>query len=1196
MEIESNFTTNQTNQHEASFRYLNILPENSTDACKNFSIKRSRYLNVPSRPQRKRVFICFAVIFFFFNFSLYAQEAVQNEETKAEETSIPEEEPEEAVSPLSYSERRRTEMEIRTSTLSELALWCRTLGLSESGTREVLSKRIREHFRLPEPSDQNRPNQKIITIESAQTTEYFSIGVIDEDYARLKGNVKISLKDGDDIHIIIADEILFNRTRNIITARGNVIYEKTSADTIETFRGVNITVNLDDWSSVFLDGSSEKKLDSDGTSYLFSGEVISRSGEDVTILSDARISSADNEEALWSIDASRLWLLPGSDFAIFNALLKVGEIPVLYLPFFYFPADELVFHPVLGYRSREGGFIQTTTYILGQPKASESETSSLTKIMGNSDDKEKELHGLFLRNTGKKAIDPNSLSLKVLMDYYVNLGAFAGIEFAMPKTGILNPLRLEIGAGFSRTITRFGNYYTPYYPNYDGTFDWNNSNLFSFSVPFRYRINLNSSLSGKYGSLSWDLPYYSDPYIDRDFKNRAESMDFFNMVQQGAVTEDPALARNEIGTYKWHISASLNPTFDYLSPVISKISISNIFSTLMFKPTQDEYIAKNKPDDPGRFFYAPDKLTIYSLSASITGTPLTIGGSAVQKPTEAADEKTENILSSIGEPIPPWKTQDNEDSENEKIVSENILTPPVYNHSVTLPGTRSAKFVIDYQLSPTSTTDLQFMGFNRWKTYDQVDWSEVQSIQTILQGRAVLNFRLDHTDGFYSNVVSFTGDGVWQDFTYLNEDAEAYLDSQGGTDPLKVEKARQQQYSRTNYHSIYSYNGTVRPFNKDPIFGQSSLQYSFRGTLVKSKKYDPNASPNSPELTPQWGTWAKEKTSEDILGLTSHQLAANLAANVMDKNQSISVSAALPPLDGSVNTNATFRFWISETNVNFRIEKPEISNEWLVKPINITETLRFSSKNTFIYFMVIDPEKNNDITSIRSTLTLHSFITEFTAAHTRKWVFETVSGNSTWVQKGEPALFPNNLTFSYNPAASNFELIKDRVNFRLNFRTSLKFNLMKYTESSFNLALGFTLSMPKFLDIEFSATSTNNVIWRYFKGVPGMENLTYMYIDGPQNNFFIDLFDSFNFFDDSKRRRSGFKMGALDIKAIHYLGDWTADLSVKIYPDQKTDTRGSGYPRYEIVTDISFMVTWIPISEIKTNFVHTGDTGKWEIK
>jgi len=1152
---------------------------------------------------RPKLCVTLRLIIFIFSFFvtpvLYAQDELREDlldkigEGSPEKIIESEIYEEQITDNLDSAARQRTEMEIRTSTLSELAVWCRSLGLSEGGTREDLSRRLREHFSLPEPRARNNDSRKLITIESAQITEYFTIGVIDEDYARLYGNVRISLRDGDDIHTINANEILFNRTRNIITARGQVEYEKISDDTTETFRGENITVNLDDWSSIFLDGYSERKLESDGTAYLFSGEVISRNKEEVTVLVDARITSAKNDEALWSINASRLWLLPGSDFAIFNAVLRVGEIPVLYLPFFYFPADELVFHPVVGYRSREGAFIQTTTYLIGQPKSNPAETSSLSRLMGNSDNKEKQLHGLFLRSTGKPRTDLNALNLKLMLDYYVNLGAYIGFELYVPRTGILNPMEFDIGIGISRTITMIGGNYTPYAPDFDGTFDWNRSNLFSISVPFRYRMKFNSSIGMRYGSVSWNLPFYSDPVIDKDFLNRAESMDFLNMIQQGSAADETTLTLSEIGTYHWQVNGNINPSLPFLAPFISRISISNISTTLAFRPIEDN---TKSTDNPGRFFYAPDKFTIYSFSGSVSGTPLNIGSAQTQtRPNTTPGREIDDPLRNIGIPISPW-TDDDEETQG-RIPSTETLVPPVLNQTFSLPRAGNLRFNIDYQITPTSTTELQFRsGYGHWKTYDQVNWGDIQSVLSSFGGNGSLNFRFDHSTGFFSNVVTLSGNSTWRDYLYLNEEAEAFRTPQrpeGDMDPNRVEEARRQLYSQTNYSSSYSYNGTVRPFSENPVFGQSNLQYTFRGTLVRSKKF---LDGDGPELTPQWGLWIKEKISEEIYGLNSHQLSTNIAASIMGKNQNITVSAALPPLDSLITTNATFRFWISETNINFRIERPEDAIEWVYKPIYITETLRFSNNfGTLSYYMVINPENDIEVTTIRTSLSIKNFRMEFSAANIAGYEFEfpTPTTPGGWIQVGEPALHPSSISFSYNHSFSNLELFNNNATLSLNISTALKFDLMRHTNSNFEISLGFVMDIPGILKLELSASSANNVIWRYFKGIPGFEYLTRMYEEGRQTNLFLDLLDSFNVFDGDKLRSTGFKMQRFNLAANHSLGDWTATFDVRLFPHLNTNVNPR---RYEITADITFLVQWTPISEIKTNIGYDGKLNRWAIK
>ncbi|GHU04354.1 hypothetical protein FACS1894147_09410 [Spirochaetia bacterium] len=563
-----------------------------------------------------------------------AQEGAQ--ETAVQEV-VQEEVETEAVPELS-PEEKILDMDIRTSTLLELAAWCRSLGLSEGGTRDELISRLRGHFKIPVAAAGTgvgtgaAGDAKVIMIESARSTEYFTLEVVDEEYARLVGDVVVRLKDGEAEHSIKAWEILFNRTRNIMTATGGVVYVKTEGDTVETFRGESITVNLDNWASIFLDGVSEHSIADNQTTYRFSGTVISRSDEEVTVLTQATITNASNEEAYWSLTASKLWLLPGSDWAFVNAVLKVGEIPVLYIPVFYYPADEIIFHPVLGYESRRGNFVQTTTYILGRPKSTGASENSLTKIMGSGANMEKEREGIFLRSTGKKARDSNETRLSVLGDIYANLGAYLGTELALPAKGIFGATELSVGLGFTRDVVLKNGVNTPF-ANYDGTSEWNQSRLFFFQTPFRYRLNAAASVSGKYGSLSLKFPFYSDPFVDRDFMNRSEELDWLSMIKEGAGREDTGTtADNILGSYIWQLSGSLNIPLPSLAPYLTNLSVTSFTSSLAFN-TRDSVRekAKSSPSSasPNRTFFYPDKFTLFSLSASITGAPLTIGGAAV---------------------------------------------------------------------------------------------------------------------------------------------------------------------------------------------------------------------------------------------------------------------------------------------------------------------------------------------------------------------------------------------------------------------------------------------------------------------------------------------------------------------------------------------------------------------------------------
>jgi lipopolysaccharide assembly outer membrane protein LptD (OstA) len=1116
--------------------------------------------------------------------NLYSQENNEEASSLNEDESVNIETPGTASS----KEIQRIELEIKTSTLGELALWCRTLGLPENGTRAELSSRIRKHLGISESPAGENDEYKIITIESADTAEYFKIDVVDEDYARLSGKVSLILIDKDSTHKIKAREILFNRTRNIFTAKGEVEYIREHGDTVEIFRGNNITVNIDDWSSIFLDGTSERKLENEGTAYRFSGSVISRNDEDVTVMRNAEISNAGDEEALWSIKASKLWLLPGSDFAVFNAVLKVGEIPVLYIPFFYFPADEVIFHPVIGFRSREGGFVQTTTYILGRPEANDAETSSIARILGNSNDMEKERQGLFLRSTGKKIINPGQPSLKMFIDYYTNLGGFLNFEFTTPGTGILKTLDQSLGIAYSRTITRTGNIFDPFAPYYDGKFHPDNSNLFGNVIPLRYRFNNSSSLSGKYGSFSLNIPYYSDPFIDKDFLTRNENMDWFNMIQQGAsVTDSDVITANTIQSYQWQLNGSLHPSLNFLAPYISSISLNNFSMTLAFKIIEDNEKATSRYDSPERLFFAPDRATLYSFSGSITGTPLTLGNP--EHSSNLKPEKPADILRDIGSPVSPWPVIKN---TNEAVTNNENLIPPVLLQRFDLPQAGNLIFNIGYQLSPTASSELQFRsGYDHWKTINDVRWDEVQSILDILGGNGSLAFNMNHSENFFTNSFTFTGNGSYRNYSFISEEAEAYLDNTGVYDPLKAETAKMQQYNLSFYSTAYAYSGAIRPLYKNAVFSQSNITYGFRGQLIKSNF---TGTGDNPAWENEWGSWEKEK-------LESHQISTNLAANVMDYNQNFNLTADLPPFYPKISANATMRAWISETNGRILFHKPEIfknekNDEWRIDPFHFTERLNFGRIGDFSFYFIMEPQENNEITTVTTSLSLWDFKASFSAVKMNKYEFKSNNPNpgGMWIQNNDnPVLHPRDLTFSYDHTFSNLEIIKNRLKFSVGFNTSLSYDLQRYTNSNFLFNMILNFNITKFLDLSLTASSQNTVIFRYFKGMSGMKNLTSMYPEGDQNNLFIDLFDSFNFADNNKRMRSGFKMKSFNLQATHKMGDWNAILGIEMSTYLNS---GNFPPKYDMNTDISFLVQWSAINEIKSDIRYEKKTDTFTVK
>ncbi|MDR2435691.1 MAG: LPS-assembly protein LptD, partial [Treponema sp.] len=142
----------------------------------------------------------------------------------------------------------------------------------------------------------------------------------------------------------------------------------------------------------------------------------------------------------------------------------------------------------------------------------------------------------------------------------------------------------------------------------------------------------------------------------------------------------------------------------------------------------------------------------------------------------------------------------------------------------------------------------------------------------------------------------------------------------------------------------------------------------------------------------------------------------------------------------------------------------------------------------------------------------------------------------------------------------------------------------------FDFTLGLTLEIAKFVDLTLSTTSENPLVFWYVKDWP-IFDLPDELAKGERRNLFKDLADSFRFDNDELRRQSGFKLKAFNLNINHHLGDWNAILGMTLSP--YLDRTGAA-PVYKFNNTISFVVQWVPITEIKTDINY--DKEKWTFK
>jgi hypothetical protein len=326
----------------------------------------------------------------------------------------------------------------------------------------------------------------------------------------------------------------------------------------------------------------------------------------------------------------------------------------------------------------------------------------------------------------------------------------------------------------------------------------------------------------------------------------------------------------------------------------------------------------------------------------------------------------------------------------------------------------------------------------------------------------------------------------------------------------------------------------------------------------------------------------------------------------MDKIQTLTVTSELPPRDKSFSFSFTFNAWISTTTASWSMSYPEKEDKWKLGTFRLTERLNFGTYGSFSQSMVFNAE-DKEVTLLTSSLSLPKWGFTVNYNVSRMLGYEYIVQGSDaqnllfegWrIRKGEAkAGDPNYLlrsrdfSVSYSKSFNKIELWENHVNFSVNTGSRLFFDLQRYTSSNFSFNINFSININKFLDLNLSTSSENSYIYRYFKDLPIFQDADIEILDGPQNNLFLDLINSLRFDDEKLRRLSGFKMKNFRVSAIHYLGDWNATLNWTMSPYRPTGTR-----RYEMNNEVSFLLQWLPINEIKSDISYNKRNDEWVVK
>jgi hypothetical protein len=383
-----------------------------------------------------------------------------------------------------------------------------------------------------------------------------------------------------------SDLVVINSDTNRICAIGNVDVVIEGDNMSETYTADSFIFTFDGIDGILVSATTRSdKINSNNETvefYLTGDEVTI--DNDTIILKNSYLTS-DVEHSFYSLNASTMKVLPDGDWFLQNAVLKIGRVPILYLPFFYYPANTLFYHPSFGIDNDRGVFLNTTIFLLGRQEITKaSDQSSFSSFMQMKDQKDLQ----YVRNDGpilSAAENPaNPLDawaeetgsyISLQLDAYQHHGVFLGVDSSFHEVLGIDSLSLYAGLGYSDTGV------------------------------LRYILEPEMNLDTKDLDISLKVPVYSDPDIPNDIKNRNTLFDLDDLFVSNAF-------KNTYGDkddFSWDLKMSAAWTPDSVSPFIKEIALSRADSLIEW----DDY-------NPATGRYEIKSITLPDLSLTVKGT------------------------------------------------------------------------------------------------------------------------------------------------------------------------------------------------------------------------------------------------------------------------------------------------------------------------------------------------------------------------------------------------------------------------------------------------------------------------------------------------------------------------------------------------------------------------------------------------
>lgn len=1013
--------------------------------------------------------------------------------------------------------------------------------------------------------------ESLVTIESARQTSYYTDEATEDEIIVFSGDVVISVVQGKSTSRIQAEQVNFNRSQNLLYASGGVTLDRdTGNGEPEHLTAESLLFNINSEEGIFNSGtvvhSDSGAISVDTESKLVaSAELFARDDSGTVAFKSGSLTFCEEPDPHWKINASRIWLLPGNEFAFANALLYVGKVPIAYFPFFYYPKDELIFNPVFGFDLRRGYGIQTTTYLVGRKKPAEkTDDDSFFSFLNSSTMYKQRREGLVLRNLEEKDTASYPHTLKFMADYYTNLGGMVGVDGVFtPEGGYISRLDFSLNLGFSRSlfpVPQGGlNVYVPY--DGQGNTHYNDSYFAGMELPFRYRGHFNLTMTKPF-TLNVALPLYSDPFFNEDFlEDRKETMDWFDFaLSSGSTIEEDNTSAGEVSSFLWKITASISPQMTAAAPYLSSLSLSPGFDLNFYSLTDVSGLSPELAAvSPERKTFYPGLIKPFYFTGTISGDLFTypvpnrtassevtmakVGREDLNVPQEFMTEEEQG---GTGEDDSAAQEDGGEEAQ-EETGAEAIGLPQISVASATVVPVDGLRYKLSYSVTPDFSSEI---GYSIPATRRDFDWDNINSFFWYLRVPVRLSSDLGYRNNFVNLINGLEFTPTYQRHPIYNDEARR--------PSIERDDYIAQKLDLNNTNTL-----TLSPFVYYPLLSGTNISWNTNLRVIRTNFVGTVEEPEWEYLLPEWSAES----------FAAHSLTVNLKTQEGKFSQQLSLSSVLPPLRESYNGTLTLGFPYVTASLGAGLQRRSIDDkEWAFQPITqgLTVTLLDSKLSITENYQYNLEERYNDSFTVR--VSGYNLTLAYTMRHVAGYDYEPLRG---WVLKREKEFQPSSLEFTYN-AASGKKLYfwKNRISLSPGLNTGVHYNFLQPTSSYLTFAPSVTFEINRFLSLTFRSTSRNDVIYRYIQQYTGSE----LKIPG-ETNVLKDLWDSFSFWDEERRRASGFKLKSLDVILTHELHDWTLSSEFKVSPRIVSE---DGRNTYDFSPHFILSVLWKPMNSMKT--------------